>query len=335
MENRKIVQRAAVSVTWRVFLLFTLFVFGGTNTALPEVPSDGRLAAVPSFSSEAGDNQTLIISSKTPLTNLKEEPSASSFIIGTISSARVYTVIRIEGEWYQVKNEEGVVGWVRKSSVKTAAVDKETKSKPGKAESPSRRKQAVTSDRMVHVVLPFVNVLEKPARGAYVIGTLQRDENLPLLAQENGYYKVAFEGGQGWIPVESAESGGKTDWSTTLSSRQSERSGGNILRWAKWGCLALGTLSSGAAAYYHTVGNDRYKSYQDATATPDAIALYDQTIRLDQKRDAMFIAAGVNGGLYVLFALLDRSTRMASNRVSVSTFSEPARRWAVHFRYSF
>lgn len=115
--------------------------------------------------------------------NLRSDSNTSGNVIGTLQKGDKLDILTQGENWYKVKTSDGTVGWVSKDFVSlTGAVNTDTSSTAG----------IVTGSN--------VNLRSDSSLSSKIIGTLQKNNNLEILAQSDNWYKIKTSSNViGWV----------------------------------------------------------------------------------------------------------------------------------------
>ena len=121
--------------------------------------------------------------------NVRKGPSLSFSVTDQIQPETKYPVLDIEGDWVKIQLNSEKQGWVAKWLV-TIAED-----------NPSD--QTLNKD-FVTILADILNVRTGPSIDYEKIGTVKKDEKVEVVDINNGWYKIKYKEGFGWIAGEFA-----------------------------------------------------------------------------------------------------------------------------------
>ncbi|MCK5145834.1 SH3 domain-containing protein [bacterium] len=251
----------------------------------------------------------------TPFANIKEEPASDAFSIGTLEKGQELAVLEERNGWLKITHK-GIEGWVPGRVTEHLSVP-----------TPQTTRLVTAEQQRIAIITPFANIKEEPSADSFAMGTLDKGQELAVLEERNGWYKIKHNGVEGWIPGGSVDSQKANDARQTAIETPAQfavtQSTGksNIMGYAKWVCWGGGILSSALAMNFYKQGNSTYQDYENASTQTDALRLYDDTLAFDKKRNTMFIAAGVTTGLGILFHILYKGVPNTQRRFSMGTTS--------------
>ncbi len=247
--------------------------------------------------------------------NIKEEPSSDAFSMGTLEKGQELAVLEERNGWLKITHK-GIEGWVPGRVTEHLSVP-----------TPQTTRLVTAEQQRIAIITPFANIKEEPSADSFAMGTLDKGQELAVLEERNGWYKIKHNGVEGWIPGGSVDSQKANDARQTAIETPAQfavtQSTGksNIMGYAKWVCWGGGILSSALAMNFYKQGNSTYQDYENASTQTDALRLYDDTLAFDKKRNTMFIAAGVTTGLGILFHILYKGVPNTQRRFSMGTTS--------------
>ena len=122
-----------------------------------------------------------------PFLTAKENPNRESFSSGSITAGKKYQIYKQQTGWYQIKTDDGRMGWVPEEFVDIFS-------------------EPVKNDGLKIIIRsPFINVMENPSETSVGKGMVERDNEILVLSEQNGWYKINYNGTDGWIPVKGTE----------------------------------------------------------------------------------------------------------------------------------
>lgn len=156
------------------------------NSASPATDvTQGGQAQTPTAAGDAQNaTQTITLTVKTDGLNLRSEGNTSSAILGTLPLNTQLTVLKQQGEWYQVKTPDGKIGWVAGWLV---SVNYPTPEGP-----------------YVTILNQDTNVRKGPGTEYEIIRRLNAGEKHPILGTEGDWFQIRLSDGTagyvaGWL----------------------------------------------------------------------------------------------------------------------------------------
>lgn len=115
--------------------------------------------------------------------NLRSGASTDSGIIVTLNQGAVLTILKSEGNWYQVKTSAGTIGWVSSEYVGTTAA-----------------KAAAEKTQTGTITATTLNLRDSASTDSNIIVTLNQGASLTILKSEGNWYQVKTSAGTtGWV----------------------------------------------------------------------------------------------------------------------------------------
>lgn len=151
------------------------------------------LPAYPNISF-AGENAVVSVD----VANVRSGPGTGNAVTGQVSLGDNLSVLGQADGWYRVSTPNGGTGWVAGwlvavNTVEKPAVTVTQPSLPAAGEPPGSTKIAMVTGSVV-------NVRNGPGTGNAVTGQVSQGDNLSVLGQADGWYRVSTPGGgTGWV----------------------------------------------------------------------------------------------------------------------------------------
>ncbi|MEZ7892328.1 MAG: SH3 domain-containing protein [Candidatus Wallbacteria bacterium] len=172
-------------------ILFMLFLITSSSAQINNITNTLKNETITSTassgnksSSAAGGVETGYVNVNTYL-NVRSGPSTDNSIIGRLHMNDKVDILGSDNGWYKI-NYNGQTGWISGRYV--------TKS-PATSESYSDKK----SEGYVKVSSGYLNVRSAPNTNSSVLGHLSRNEKVNIIGSQNGWYKINYSGGTGWV----------------------------------------------------------------------------------------------------------------------------------------
>lgn len=133
------------------------------------------------------EKETLIIAQVTDYVNIRSIPSTDGEIVGKLYNNSVGVLIEEEDGWYKMKSGS-VEGYVKAEYFKTGDEAKRIADEVG--------------NRIATVNTQTLFVRMEPTVDSKILGMVPDQEELTVLAEENGFVKVSIEEGDGWVSMD-------------------------------------------------------------------------------------------------------------------------------------
>ncbi|HDR7498594.1 TPA: SH3 domain-containing protein [Bacillus toyonensis] len=123
---------------------------------------------------------------------VRSAANTSSTILGTLKNGEKVTILGKENGWAKI-NYQGKEGYVSLEFITIGkdSIDPTNPTNPGK----------VTEERAV-VNASLLNVRKGPSTGAAAVGHLKNGETVTIIGKENGWAKIRFNGGEGYVSLQ-------------------------------------------------------------------------------------------------------------------------------------
>ncbi|OTW74544.1 mannosyl-glycoprotein endo-beta-N-acetylglucosamidase [Bacillus thuringiensis serovar cameroun] len=123
---------------------------------------------------------------------VRSAANTSSTILGTLKNGEKVTVLGKANGWAKI-NYQGKEGYVSLEFITIGkdSIDPTNPTNPGQ----------VTEERAV-VNASLLNVRKGPSTGAAAVGHLKNGETVTIIGKENGWAKVRFNGGEGYVSLQ-------------------------------------------------------------------------------------------------------------------------------------
>ena len=135
-------------------------------------------------------NQT--VTSATDHLNVRSGPGLNYEIISTLNKGDLYPVLKEEGEWIQINLNDGQKGWVANYLVSV---------KDGSTSNQVNTEQARTNEdtKSGIITVNSLNLRSEPSLNGNILGKLQKDDNVRIISESNGWIEISHNGESGWI----------------------------------------------------------------------------------------------------------------------------------------
>ena len=135
-------------------------------------------------------NQT--VTSATDDLNVRSGPGLNYEIISTLNKGDLYPVLKEEGEWIQINLNDGQKGWVANYLVSV---------KDGSTSNQVNTEQARTNEdtKSGIITVNSLNLRSEPSLNGNILGKLQKDDNVRIISESNGWIEISHNGESGWI----------------------------------------------------------------------------------------------------------------------------------------
>lgn len=155
--------------------------------------------------------------------NIRITTSTNSNIIGSYSKGTKITILGKIGNWYQVKSSAGY-GYVSADYVKI--LSNNTNNENNNNGNQNNGNTAITQTGTIINISTTLNVRASAGASAKIIGTLRNGESIGIISKEGGWYKIAYNGGIGYVYGEYVKvnnnSDNNTDGNTNTGGNNSE-----------------------------------------------------------------------------------------------------------------
>ena len=123
---------------------------------------------------------------------VRSAANTSSTILGTLKNGEKVTVLGKANGWAKI-NYQGKEGYVSLEFITIGkdSIDPTNPTNPGQ----------VTEERAV-VNASLLNVRKDPSTGAAAVGHLKNGETVTIIGKENGWAKIRFNGGEGYVSLQ-------------------------------------------------------------------------------------------------------------------------------------
>ncbi len=182
-----------------------------TVAALIPSPPPAKALETPAVSMDASNTMVVVQMGEGGKLNVRAQPSTQGEILGYLENGDMMPFMGQSGDWYRIKIEEELSGWVSKQFSTTRSVSSEA-SLPGPEEDmtselaplePDQSDQQPSADAMVLVTVgedSTLNVRSLPSASGAIVDMLFGGDKLPLVKEEGEWYQVQFEDETtGWI----------------------------------------------------------------------------------------------------------------------------------------
>lgn len=133
------------------------------------------------------EKETLIIAQVTDYVNIRSIPSTDGEIVGKLYNNSVGVLIEEDGDWYKMRSGS-VEGYVKAEYFKIGEEAKRIADEVG--------------NRIATVNTETLFVRMEPTVDSKILGMVPDQEELTVLAEENGFVKVSIEEGDGWVSMD-------------------------------------------------------------------------------------------------------------------------------------
>jgi N-acetylmuramoyl-L-alanine amidase len=128
--------------------------------------------------------------------NVRYGPGTSYQVVTQIHPEQTFPWLKEEGDWTQIQLNENDKGWVATWLVKQ---------KDGDSAAVSQVRQVAT------VQASILNVRAEPDTSSSILGKLSNGEKIEVLEIKQGWYKISFEGKEGWVAGDFVAQAGPSD----------------------------------------------------------------------------------------------------------------------------
>ena len=182
--------------------------------------------------------------------------------IGSLSPNETVTIISKSGDWYEIEFNGGT-GWVHADYIQIIENTGSVPETPSTPESSLGQKVVVTASSL--------NVRSGPGTENSKIGTLSSGAVVEILEEKNGWYRISYEDGYGWISAEytmkisgDGTPGGVSSTSGTIDYKQFD---------SRWGSMMFSSTGDPSQTYKSsacgpTSAADVVWSLRNNTVTP-------------------------------------------------------------------
>ena len=189
--------------------------------------------------------------------NVRSGASTSHKVLGTVSKGKTVEIKDTQNGWHQI-NFNGNNGWV---SGKYISSTTSTGSSTSTAQ--STKKGTITANSL--------NVRSGASTSHKVLGTVSKGRTVEIKDTQNGWHKISFNGGHGWVSgkyvsTTSASTGGATSGSTSTGTTQTVIKTGtvttsslNVRSGASTSYSKIGTVTQGKKVSIYAESNGWYK----------------------------------------------------------------------------
>lgn len=186
---------------------------------------DVKQAKVPSESSPVEKTLAETVNSSTAMVvvqikadwalNVRTKPSMQGKILGYLENGDMMPFMGKSGNWYQIKIEEDLFGWVSKkySTIRSAAVPMPPVTATAKAVTselpslqPGQQQSAETVNPSTAMVVVRIkagstlNVRAKPSMRGEILGYLENGDMMPFMSESRDWYQIEIEEDlSGWV----------------------------------------------------------------------------------------------------------------------------------------
>ena len=169
--------------------------------------------------------------------NVRSGAGTGYSVIGGLSEGALVSIISSENGWYKI-SYDGTTGWISGDYVSVGGSSSSNESSSSNQASSSG---TVTAD--------YLNVRSGAGTGYGVIGGLSEGSSVSIISTENGWCKINYNGGTGYVSSDYISSGSSSEENSSTSSSPSESSATvtadvlNIRSGAGTGYGVIGTLT--------------------------------------------------------------------------------------------
>lgn len=139
--------------------------------------------------------------------NVRSGPSTSFAIIGQIHPEQKYPILEQQGEWVKIQLNSSKSGWVATWFVKISE---------GTPSEESLQQDYVT------IETDDLNVRSGPSTNSDIIGELNKGEKVEVLEVIDGWYKIKYKNGFGWIASKYASQVNEQDKDNTTNDNNNQ-----------------------------------------------------------------------------------------------------------------
>ncbi|MEH7119017.1 SH3 domain-containing protein [Neobacillus vireti] len=181
--------------------------------------------------------------------NVREEPSASSSVIGKLTNGTNVTIISKQNSWLQI-SFSSLKGWVKAEFIET------------KAETSKDSPKNSTTGNYGTVTAESLSVRSGSSLNAAIIGSVLKGQRFAILEENNNWAKVEYESGSfgwvsGWYLEKTAQAPAKR--STKESTVTILHNGTNIRKQAKAQSNVVALANEGDTFTVKSIVNDWYE----------------------------------------------------------------------------
>ncbi len=184
-------------------------------------------------------NQTGKVINVSSSLNVRQGPSTNHTVIGSLSNGQSVTILGKEGNWYKIEYGSSV-GYVSADYIQvtgTAPV----------VETPPAVEDHNTDSFKVVITASSLNVREGPGTNYGKLGALATGETVIVHETKDGWYRISYNGKDGWISAEYAMKvsgdgtpGGVSANSGTIDYKQFD---------SRWGSLPFTSTNNASQTY--------------------------------------------------------------------------------------
>lgn len=161
--------------------------YDGTVTPTPTPTDDGT--------NDVLYRAKVTLSTASSSLKLRQSGSSSATVITTMPHGTIVDVLNDSSDWYQVRTPGGIIGYASSAYL--------VRMEDGETTQPTTTPTSTPSDNAVvatgEVTGSSVNVRSGPSTTASVIGSAKKGDTVEIISQNNGFYKIAYNGGTGYI----------------------------------------------------------------------------------------------------------------------------------------
>jgi N-acetylmuramoyl-L-alanine amidase len=135
--------------------------------------------------------------------NVRSGPGTSFQVITQVRPEQTFPFVKEEGDWIQIELNDQEKGWVAKWLIKIKEAD---------VKEVSQVRETAT------VQVPILNVRSGPNTSYSVIGKLTSGEKIEIIEVKQGWYKISFNLGDGWVASDYVDEKGTASEAPTSES---------------------------------------------------------------------------------------------------------------------
>lgn len=154
------------------------------------------------------------IQSKVDALNVRSGPSTQFPVIQRINRSEEFDLVQREGDWVQIKLARDLTGWVAGWFTETVQTEQPTQA---------------SSVNQVRITASVLNVRSGPDVGTRRLGKLQKGDIVAVLDLQNKWYKIDYNGEQGWVAGWHAEKVDQPVSKEVASSEQGTQTGPQVI----------------------------------------------------------------------------------------------------------